>query len=152
MTLLLALLLASFTVNVVIAIIVVVVPLRSRRPTKRIAISTPGTEDIYTLIDPDDGRVRYVGRSNDVRRRTDQHIRLAFTYGALITWIHELYMRGLQPRVKIVKSGLATQDARIAESQLIEDCVRAGEKLLNRQLASPGFEMSRRIIIEKPEP
>ena len=108
--------------------------------------------DAYTLIDPINGSIKYVGITDNVRRRIDQHIRLAFTYGGLITWIHELYMQGLQPRAKIIASGIPSKDARATESQFIEEYIRAGEKLLNRQLANPSFEMTRRILIEGPEP
>src|SRR5260221_649647 len=108
--------------------------------------------DTFTLIDPINGSIKYVGITDNVRRRIDQHIRLAFTYGGLITWIHELYMQGLQPRAKIIASGIPSKDARATESQFIEEYIRAGEKLLNRQLANPSFEMTRRILIEGPEP
>jgi len=152
MTLALVLLLVSFTINVIAAVGIVIVLLRPRPSTKRTATRLPKLEDIYNLIDPVDGRLRYVGRSDDVRRRINQHIRLAFTYGGLITWIHELYMQGLQPRVKVVASKLPSKDARVAESQNIEELVRAGEKLFNKQLINPAYEMTRRILIEMPEP
>jgi hypothetical protein len=147
-----ALLLASFTVNIVIAIVVVIVSLRPKPLAKRVAVRLPKTMDAYTLIDPINGSIKYVGITHNVRRRIDQHIRLAFTYGGLITWIHELYMQGLQPRAKIIASGIPSKDARATESQFIEEYIRAGEKLLNRQLANPSFEMTRRILIEGPEP
>lgn len=146
-----ALLLASVTVNVVIAIVAVIVSLRSKPSAKRIAIRPPKTMDAYTLIDPINGHIKYVGITDNVRRRIDQHIRLAFTYGGLITWIHELYMQGMHPRVKVVASGLPSKDARAVEGQLIEEYIKAGEKLFNRQLVNPSYEMTRRIIIEKPE-
>ena len=38
------------------------------------------------------------------------------------------------------------------DTPLIHSYIRAGEKLLNRQLANPSFEMTRRILIEGPEP
>jgi hypothetical protein len=108
--------------------------------------------DAYTLIDPINGGIKYVGITDNVRRRIDQHIRLAFTYGGLITWIHELYMQGMHPRVKVVASGLPSKDARAVEGRLIEEYIKAGEKLFNRQLVNPGYEMTRRIVIEKSEP
>lgn len=47
----------------------------------------PRTVDIYTLIDPTDGHVKYVGRSDNVRRRINQHIQQAFAFVGMSTWI-----------------------------------------------------------------
>lgn len=155
---LIVLLTVSVTINVLFIIVIVFALLRSRPPARSTTVATvqtvtlpPRTVEIYTLIDPTNGRVKYVGYSDNVRRRINQHLHKAFSSDAMALWIQELYEQGLQPRVKVVASGVSFKDALAVESQFIAEYIRAGEKLFNKEAARPSSELMRRILIEGPD-
>jgi GIY-YIG catalytic domain len=110
----------------------------------------PKTVDIYTFIDPNTNRVKYVGQSVDVQKRIGQHIRDAITSGAKAKWILDLHAQGQLPIVRIVASGLAKKEANTFEKRLIRDYISSGEKLLNRESLNPVPEIMNRIQIEGP--
>jgi DNA-binding XRE family transcriptional regulator len=60
------------------------------------------TRQIYALIDPRDGTVRYVGVSKEVQTRLAQHIRE--TQNAKREWLSELKESGLSPEVEVLET------------------------------------------------
>ena len=60
------------------------------------------TRQIYALIDPRDGTVRYIGVSKEVQTRLAQH--LSETQNARRMWLSELKESGLSPEVEILET------------------------------------------------
>ena len=65
---------------------------------------------IYTLTDPRDDTVRYVGRTTStgnpelaVQSRLKEHLRCTDTNTRKIAWIRELRTAGMQPIVKVIE-------------------------------------------------
>lgn len=73
---------------------------------KRIVFWSPSGIDtikIYALLDPFDGRVRYIGKSQDVERRFSSHIGDADKIGKKAEWIGDCIFRGKQPIMKTLE-------------------------------------------------
>lgn len=63
---------------------------------------------IYALVDPRDGRVRYVGKANDPARRMSLHVTelrrpYVATNKAKLDWLSEVISAGLRPEVLILE-------------------------------------------------
>ena len=102
---------------------------------------------IYSLSDPRDIRaVRYVGQTNDPRRRFLQHLNTAMLWLAddrpwwvkspklrpLSGWIRELYRDESRLPVMVVTAWVETgSDARVAERSRIFECLERRLQLLN---------------------
>lgn len=68
-----------------------------------IKILKPGRTYIYTLSNPNDGEVRYVGKTDDIENRLKEHIRKHMyktTYKN--NWIKSLKKIGLTPKIEIL--------------------------------------------------
>ena len=57
---------------------------------------------IYGLADPRDGRIRYIGKANDVAKRVRQHLRETRRRYPLYRWIAELRTLGLVPTASVL--------------------------------------------------
>lgn len=60
------------------------------------------TTHIYGLIDPRDGRIRYVGKADDVKRRLTEHVSKRKEMTHKRSWIVHLSCLGLKPEVIIL--------------------------------------------------
>lgn len=59
---------------------------------------------IYTLICPETDIVRYIGKSNNPKRRYHAHMRIDKTACShKINWVQSLLKRGLKPKLEIIK-------------------------------------------------
>lgn len=58
---------------------------------------------IYSLSDPRNNAVRYIGQSNDPSRRIKQHLLHTHNNSGLIAWIWELNRQGLTPKMEVLK-------------------------------------------------
>lgn len=79
---------------------------RTGRPssfTKETAGSAERMVDIYTLSDPRDGRVRYVGKAVSAERRFAGHLRERRRSTPLYGWVRELAVLGMCPRMTVVE-------------------------------------------------
>ena len=94
---------------------------------------------IYAMVDPRDGRPRYVGCSVNVKDRVSSHMSVARTNtpngaGAgpwTIAWLRELLADGLRPGVSILQR-VDTEDAAAqAEQAWMARFRRRGEDLMN---------------------
>lgn len=87
---------------------------------------------IYCLIDPEDGGVRYIGKSTDPERRFKDHLRISkqtHTY----CWIKSLREKGLTPIMKIIE--ICGEDWKIRERYWISYYKSLSVNLTNH---SPG--------------
>lgn len=87
---------------------------------------------IYQLVDPRDGSVRWVGRTHDMKARLVEH--LCNTRGANVAkkeWIRELRSAGLQPVVELIEE-VHEYRASERERYWIQFYRAEGEPLLNR--------------------
>lgn len=90
------------------------------------------TWKIYSLTDPRDGRVRYVGKANDIKRRMYDHV-----YAALhsskrnyrTNWIRALVECGQMPQLCILEEGEGAWAE--AEKKWIKTFRDAGYELVN---------------------
>lgn len=87
---------------------------------------------VYTLADPADDIIRYVGCTSQLvgRRRTHLSMRGASSGSKLAAWFDDLRQRGARPvfEVQTVAFGAYAHDAaRRAERALIRDLARDGE-------------------------
>lgn len=96
---------------------------------------------IYSLIDPRNHRVRYVGKTNDVRLRLRKHIELALRSqrrNHRFNWIRSLVDAGQLPTLAIIESGEGAWQA--AEKHWIAFYRMAGCALVNATDGGDGAE------------
>lgn len=86
---------------------------------------------IYALIDPRTGRIRYVGKTVDLKKRLKAHLR-ANEKGPKDRWIRRLQEKDLEPKVEVLeKCAESKWEAR--EKYWIKKMRRKeGSALLNR--------------------
>ena len=82
---------------------------------------------IYALVDPRSGTIRYVGKANDVQERLGRHLRDRRKY-PVYNWIRSLRRQGLLPELVLLEE---TTDWCNAECTWIEMFREAGYPLLN---------------------
>lgn len=91
---------------------------------------------VYALAEPDEEHVRYVGRSFDLYKRKEQHIREALECegeGAPRNrWIYNLLKQGREPRLLIVCACGSLTENKFMERFWIGYYARTGAGLLNR--------------------
>ena len=84
--------------------------------------------EIYALIDPRDGQVRYIGKAQNSKRRLAAHLREARRRTPVYDWIRKLRSMGLTPTVRVLS---VTSDWRHEERKLIAWGRALGCRLLN---------------------
>lgn len=92
--------------------------------------SAAPVKTIYALVDPRDGRPRYVGQSRNALRRLREHGKAD---GPVQRWIAELKVGRQSPRVMTLEE-VRSEDANLRERFWIASFARDGHELLNRQL------------------
>lgn len=92
---------------------------------------------LYTLEDPADGIIRYVGRTDEPANRLKNHINEGRSYPTSFKnrWVSELRSRGRIPSLKIRKC-IPHKDSRIIEQQQIRAYSRI-YPLLNGEIRNP---------------
>ncbi len=101
---------------------------------------------IYTLIDPRDGEVRYVGITDNMARRFAQHLRETGARTAKGQWLEDLHTYGLKPLIKAIEE----MHFEKAQRHLVEERERywirtfeqLGAELTNIRDATLGIEAS----------
>lgn len=90
----------------------------------------PATKsEIYALIDPRDGAIRYIGKANDSAKRLKSHIRDARRRRTPVyDWLNKLMAMGLAPSVVILET---CEDWIEAEKRHIAQARAQGMRLLN---------------------
>ncbi len=93
---------------------------------------------IYALIDPRDGKARYIGKTNNLLARFNEHMRLNGPNDRKHAWLKELldlYMLPYMHTLEVVK---VYSEAREREVAWIEAYIKAGIDLLNIEDTPPG--------------
>ncbi len=88
---------------------------------------------IYVLIDPRDGKTRYLGKTNDPFSRFKAHLgskKKSTRSPKLFSWIEELKAENLIPELKIVEI-VRLEDSRFTEFNWWKKLRGSGEALLN---------------------
>lgn len=94
---------------------------------------------IYTLIDPRDDKVRYVGATLNIKATVSRHISQPVNKKKT-AWIAELKSQKLRPRIEVVDT--ATVPTRLeVERKWVSHYLRLGADLLNWEYA-PEFDRS----------
>ena len=73
---------------------------------------------VYCLVDPFDGKIRYVGKSKSPRSRLSAHMKESKVRQntAKKTWIHGLLKKGTFPKLEVVAETYDPVEARTMES------------------------------------
>lgn len=94
------------------------------------AKAKPTTAEIYELIDPRDGSVRYIGKATDSQKRLKSHLRETRRVTPLYQWIAKLRGLGMAPTVRVrLTCGIDEWEA--AERAAIAQGRADGWRLLN---------------------
>jgi predicted GIY-YIG superfamily endonuclease len=96
---------------------------------------------IYSLTDPRDGRIRYVGKTNNVKQRLCGHVQEALhsrERNHRLNWIRSLVECGQMPQLCILEEG--TGDWKVAEKKWIAQFRQAGYELVNATDGGEGVE------------
>ncbi len=90
---------------------------------------------VYSLIDPRDNTIRYVGITTDTATRLDQHLDDAKKKSEKGKWLTELKQAGLSPVLRVLEPINATGDtraiARDRERYWIQTLLQSGAHLVN---------------------
>lgn len=87
---------------------------------------------IYTLVDPRDGAVRYVGLSQDAEQRYRNHCHATDIVSSAYIWLKELKEQGLKPLLFIIEEGLNGNIAWERETYWMVFFLKEEEPLVNR--------------------
>lgn len=90
---------------------------------------------IYTLIDPRDDHVCYVGITEDVYVRFAQHLRCTDNNIDKNSWIQELKSANVMLIMRTIELAETFEEAREREDYWIHFYLSQGERLLNAQIA-----------------
>lgn len=106
---------------------------------------------IYILICPLTKQVRYVGKSNDPKRRLRDHMidfRTRLGEFAKTTWLLELYRRDLKPEMEVVDT-IPIGDWKYWEQFWIEYFKSIGCKLVNSGKGGNGLSVANSQTFKK---
>jgi hypothetical protein len=92
---------------------------------------------IYTLLDPDTMEIRYVGQTNEPKRRLNDHISSSInensesydTYKA--RWIRKIIKKNSLPIMNIIESCSSLEESNEIEKTYIEKLTNEGHRLTN---------------------
>lgn len=95
---------------------------------------------IYKLIDPTNNEIRYIGQTDDIKRRYNDHISSSLnensdsydTYKA--RWVRKLKLSGLLPIIEIIEECDSLEKSNIRERYHIEKLTTEGYKLTNSHI------------------
>lgn len=119
---------------------------KKRPATKRVVAIKPSGQDkgvgekwveIYSLLDPRDGSIRYVGKANDSLKRLKTHLAETRRSTPLYCWIEKLRGLGLVPQLQVM-SVCNFSDWQQCEREAIANARLRGLNILN--LADGGDE------------
>jgi predicted GIY-YIG superfamily endonuclease len=92
---------------------------------------------IYTLTDPRDLSVRYVGATSDIQQRLSGHLAERYVNPRKVAWIKELIQLGLAPQMEIVEEVADKAIAIVREKYWIDFFSSEEEPLLNAIAGRP---------------
>lgn len=88
---------------------------------------------VYGLVDPDSGRIRYIGKTNDIKRRFRVHINAAKNHAKYMVhhWIRSILDSGKSPHFRVLQLCFSPACALQAEVEWIARLKESGENLCN---------------------
>lgn len=92
-----------------------------------------GQYAIYTLTDPADNLIYYVGKTCKPQRRFAQHLAARHHKGSKAAWLRRLEQRGQQPIMQILEVAESEEAASAKEQEWIHRFLQKGMPLLNAQ-------------------
>lgn len=104
---------------------------------------------IYCLIDPRNGKVRYIGKANEPKKRLKDHCNPA-RYKAThkFNWIKQLRELGLKPYLRILEKVLI-KDWKIREKHWIRYFIKKGFDLVNYTKGADGLSFGNKTSFKK---
>lgn len=102
------------------------------------------TTFIYVLKEPDTGEIRYVGKTDDAKKRLRTHIASRTRRCHRVCWIQSLVKRGLGPILEIIDEVLVTE-WQAWEAAYIQFFLEEGCDLVNSTLGGEGITMTLEI-------
>jgi len=106
---------------------------------------------IYALIDPRDNTVHYVGATDDVYRRFQEHINCCGRNFAKNAWILELRMANRMLVMKTLEEVESTEEAKVQEAYWIKHFEMLGESITNSHKVEKSFPRRDTSSLEKRE-
>lgn len=101
---------------------------------------------VYTLSDPRNGEVRYVGCSMHPYVRYGQHLSLTGANFKKSNWIKELAALQIMPTLTIVETLLSREEAMKRETHWIRCYSESGAELTNAHQHMPSDEMMKQAF------
>jgi hypothetical protein len=103
---------------------------------------------IYTLSDPIDGSIRYVGKTKNAESRYNAHLVAIRGEGSLDkrNWVKSLRGQGLKPIFTIIEEGLSRDQAYVKEKYWIRHHIEKGANLYNQIGIKPSSQEIMRLI------
>jgi hypothetical protein len=89
---------------------------------------------VYELINPETSEVRYIGKTNNTKRRKRQHLSTARTLARVAKcscWIRSLLAKGIEPELRIITEVESECEANKLEMEFIKRAKEAGVRLTN---------------------
>lgn len=110
------------------------------RPRKLSIDPSPGSYKVYSLSDPRDGRVRYIGATKNLDNRLNGHIGSSSTPDRYSPgrWILDLKQSGLRPILTVLQVIAEGESWEDAERNHIANYRTLFPDLLNRAIGGPG--------------
>lgn len=98
-----------------------------------IGTETQREYSIYSLVDPRDNQVRYVGASKNPQRRLWQHLNRSKDENNLKKrlWLEELVQHGHVPKLSIIEENLTKGEVLQREKHWIQVYLEQGASLVN---------------------
>ena len=111
-----------------------------RKQARWVGVVDTSPVEIYALLCPETGEIRYIGKSRNSATRLRQHLSAAKSMTTPVNrWVHSLMQRGLAPVLKIAMT-VPFEGWEAEERALISVCQRHNIPLLN--LAEGGEQPS----------
>lgn len=86
---------------------------------------------VYTLSDPQDASIHYVGISKHVERRYQEHVSCSGVNLQKNIWVISLLQKNLRPELTTIETVIGSQSAKERETYWIEHHLRNGSPLTN---------------------
>lgn len=103
---------------------------------------------IYVLKDPITNKIRYVGKTNDLKSRLNCHLYHKDTNKHKVSWIKKLRKQKLKPIIEAVRE-VTVDDWKIWEKYYIKKYTEDGFKLLNYTEGGDGLTFKNKTSFKK---
>jgi len=87
---------------------------------------------VYALCEPNSSKVRYVGKTSNLKGRFKRHLETKDERSHLYRWVKKLQKSGKNPEIKVLQECFSDAAAYEAEIYWISEYLSKGEKLCNK--------------------